>query len=138
MADKSPCKPLQFSGQVHVQFREFLQSEMSTDSHGNQVFIGYLVGIFGTPPSGARFEAQVKLSVGANFTEDAYELTVHPALAQLAARSELRQAAFDYVNACMSSMVGPNWTRMTDLTSTNNVFIQPTITIVFSTGSDGW
>jgi len=140
MADHSPQKPLSFTGRVHFQFREFLQSHMSTDEGGNQVFVGVVRGFFGTPPNGSSFEVQVKLSVGDRFSEDAYEVALPSALALLGARREVRQAAIDYVNTCMSSLVGPQWTSMTGLTATNNTFlIQGQMGFVdFETSGDTW
>ena len=138
MTDSS--KRLRFSGAMGFQFMAFLQGVMQTQGDGSQVFVGVIRGAFGVPPNGSGFEAQVKLSVGASFAEDAYEVTVPPQLADLGARPEFRKAAFDYVNMCMSSMVGPSWRHMTGLTATNNV-IQipgPLVTIQFPDTPEAW
>lgn len=133
-------KPLRFTGTIGVQFQTFLQGLMQTDEQGSQAFVGVVQGFFGNPPNGTRFEARVKLSVGAFFSEDAYEVMVHPALSQLGARPELRTAALDFVNRCMTMMVGPNWRQMTGLTATNNVIQTPgpLVTIEFGPDSAGW
>jgi hypothetical protein len=137
---QSGSEHVQFSGSIQVKFLTFLQGLMETDQKGDQAFVGVIRGIFGSPPDGTQFDVQVKLSVGADFTDDAYEITVHPALAQLGAHPVLRRAAFDFVNGCMSMMVGPNWRRMTGLTATNNVIQRPgpLLTIEFHDGTPAW
>jgi hypothetical protein len=135
-----PNKRLRFSGPITVQFRQFRQGLMQTDADGDQTFIGMVDGIFGVPPNGARFEAQVKLSVGASFTEDAYEVVVPEALAELGARPEFRRAAYEYVDMCMSSMVGPQWAQMTGMLAQNNLFQipGPAVVVTFEDGSASW
>jgi len=133
-------KPLSFSGDISFQFMSFAQHEMTTDAVGNQVFTGIASGAFGTPPSGTRFDATIKLSVGAAFTDDAYEVLLHPALAALAAKPEVRKAVFDYANACMSTMVGPQWVHMTGLTAMRNLFQMqsPMFVVSFPETNDSW
>jgi hypothetical protein len=133
-------EPLHFTGTVVVQFHTFVQGTMETEAAGNQVFVGVARGLFGTPPNGKAFEARVKLSVGASFVDDAYEVLVPPVLSQLGARPAFRAAAYEYVDLCMSTMLGPHWKRMTGLTATNNVIRRPgaLVSIDFSAGSEGW
>lgn len=76
----------------------------------------------------------MKLSVGAHFTEDAYEVQLHPALAQLDARPELRRAAYEYVDQCMSTMFGSQWKQMIGLSATNNVVQMPGTPVVLEFG----
>jgi hypothetical protein len=135
-----PPDRLHFTGSIHVQFVVFLQGLMQTEPDGSQVFIGSVRGLFGTPPDGTLFQATVKLSVGAEFKEDAYEVAVHPALAELGARPELRAAAFRYVDQCISSTVGPGWRHSTGLTMESNVFQVPgeVVRIDFDGSSEAW
>jgi hypothetical protein len=140
MTDSTSQQPLTFTGRVHFQFRQFLQGHMSTDVAGNQIFVGVVRGMYGTPPNGSFFDAQVKLSVGAQFTDDAYEVVLPPALALLGARAEVRKAAYDYIDGCMRSMVGPSWNRMTGLRATNNVIVAdgPMHVLDFERVAEGW
>lgn len=138
MTDSLP--PLRFSGTIQIQFVAFLQSLMQTAPDGAQAFVGRVQGFFGTPPNGTRFEAQVKLTVGAGFQDDAYEVFVHPALAQLGAHPTLRQAALEYVHQSMSFMVGDNWRELSGLTATNNVIQTPgpLVAVTFEEGGVTW
>lgn len=111
------------SGRIALQFKRFNQAEMSTDSLGNQVFLGTIVGTIGLPPSGTSIEVVVKMSTGASFTDGAYEISVDPALAHIGARPEVRNAAFAYVDSCMTILAGPGWKTATGLTAINNVFV---------------
>jgi hypothetical protein len=134
------AKPLTFAGDVLFQFMSFAQREMSTASDGSQVFTGVASGAFGTPPTGTRFDATIKLSVGAGFADDAYEILLHPALANLAAKPAVRKAVFDYANACMSSMLGPQWVHMTGLTAMSNLIPMPSpmFVVSFDETNDSW
>jgi len=113
---------------------------MQTEPDGAQAFVGIVQGFFGTPPNGTRFDAQVKLTVGAGFKDDAYEVFVHPALAQLGAHPSFRQAALDYVHQCMSFMVGVNWREAAGLTAMNNVIQTPgpLVAITFEESGVSW
>lgn len=133
-------KAVEFSGVVNLQFTRFLQSSMRTTNDGDQIFVGKIEGFFGPPPNGTAFETSVKLTVGAKFTDKAYEVVVHPALRALGAREEFRLAAYDYVHLAMSRMFGPDWQQVPNVTGINNVVILagPLIAISFPTTGNGW
>jgi hypothetical protein len=137
---ESKNAPLQFTGSVTVQFHTFFQQNMETDAEGNDVFVGVARGYFGTPPRGTEFDAFVKLTVGAKFTENAYEVIVDPALARLVAHPEFRWAAYDFVDRCMVRLAGPNWQRLTGVTAQSNLIQAPGpfVTIDFAASSDAW
>ena len=133
-------KAMHFHEPVTVQFVQFRQGVMETDASGGEVFTGMIDGFFGVPPDGMQFDAYVKLSVGASFVDDAYEVMVAPALAQLGAHPEFRRLAYEYLNQCMSGMLGPHWGRMPGLTASNNLMQMPgrAVTLDFDGGSTTW
>jgi hypothetical protein len=141
MTEPQPKAP-RFSGTVVVQFSECMQVTMETDEVGTKSFVALLRGRFGSPPTGDNFQAQVKLSLGAAFDEDAYEVLLPDALAPLAARPELRVGARDYVDQCMTRMFGPNWKQLNfppGAVSSNVVHdFSPPIVIEFPPSSDAW
>lgn len=104
-----------------VHFLQLRQGLMETDTEGGEVFIGAIDAVFGIPLDGTQFDALVKLSVGASFRDDAYEVSVAPALARLGARPDFWRAAHAYVHQCMSSILGPHWALKTGLTASNNL-----------------
>ncbi len=110
---------------ISVQFVQFRQGLMETAPDGAPVFIGRLDGMFGVPPDGTRFEAEVKLAVGASFDENAYEVIVPREMARLGALPDFRQAAMAYLHGAMTMMLGPNWARVRGLTAQNNLIAVP-------------
>jgi hypothetical protein len=129
-----------FTGKVQYQFAAMLQGEFSTDKDGSQVFIAILNGMFGTPPNGEAFQTEVRLSAGAQATDEAFEVRVAPALRQLGAQPKFAQSARDYVNWQMSGMMGPHWRQMTGLRMSQNTFggASPLHEVNFEDSSDAW
>lgn len=114
-------KPVHFSGVVHYQFVGFRQSQMYTDETGTQVFVATADGVFGTPPNGTPFDTEIRLTLGASMTEDAYQVRVHEDLAELGARPEFAASAREYSATCMQAMFGPLWNLMTQVVARNNL-----------------
>lgn len=126
-----------FDGPISVQFFEFGQQLMNRES-GDAVFVGIARGVFGVPPNGERFEVRVKLSTGADFTDDAYEVEVHPDLAQLGARPDFRAAAFNYVDLALNAMFGETWRRLpAGVLAQNNLVQIPGAVTVIKFGESG-
>lgn len=118
-------KPVHFSGEVKYQFTAFGQVAMITEKSGDQVFVGRAHGFFGSPPQGTPFEAEIRLTVGAKFDEAAYQVRVHPALAQLGASTAFSDSVRDYTHQAMSTLFGPQWTQQVGLTATDNLLEMP-------------
>lgn len=129
-----------FVGKVKYQFHSFSQVARLTEN-GTDVFVSRAHGFFGEPPRGTPFDAEVRLTIGASFHDDAYQVRVHGDLADLGARPEFQQSVRDYTMRCMAQFLGENWRDLLGVTATNNLmqgFHSPLYEIDFDVSPKSW